>query len=48
MTFDADPLIDATQPLLDLTLSEVSRPGVKLNLEIAGAARETGDGFPAG
>jgi hypothetical protein len=35
MTFDADALIDAVQPLLDLTLSEVSRPGVKLNLEIA-------------
>ena len=35
MTFDADALIDATAPLLELPVSEASRPGVKLNLQIA-------------
>jgi hypothetical protein len=35
MTFDPDALIDASQPLLDLYVSEAARPGVKLNLEIA-------------
>ncbi len=35
MNFDADAYIDASLPLLDLTVSEGARPGVKLNLEIA-------------
>jgi len=35
MTFDADALIDAAAPLLELPVSEASRPGVKLNLQIA-------------
>lgn len=35
MTFDADALIDAAAPLLELTVSQAARPGVKLNLEIA-------------
>ena len=35
MTFDADAWIDAAAPLLDLSVSDTARPGVKLNLEIA-------------
>jgi len=46
MTFDADALIDAAQPLLDLTLSEVSRSGVKLNLEIAARLAKLVMDFP--
>ena len=33
--FDADALIDASLPLLGLSLSEAARPVVKLHLETA-------------
>jgi hypothetical protein len=34
--FDADALIDATAPLLQLRIEPEYRPGIKLNLKTAG------------
>ncbi len=34
--FDADALIDATAPLLQLRIAPEHRPGIKLNLKTAG------------
>ena len=46
MKFDADALIEATAPLLELTVSEAARPGVKLNLEIAARLSKLVTDFP--
>lgn len=45
-SFDADALIDASLPLLGLTLPEGSRPVVKLHLETAERLARTVLDFP--
>ena len=44
-TFDADALIDASLPLLGVTLTLESREGVKLHLETAEALWRSLRGF---
>jgi hypothetical protein len=44
--FDADALIDASLPLLGLSLCEGARPAVKLHLETAERLARLIDEFP--